>query len=166
MYLQKHSRSCQELITYVNCNIPANEPRTRQEQPLQDPCADPTCVIFTSKLGGCILLLDITVWLLESCLILTMTSTLNKDCSKHFIGESRGPRPCRHRLPTPLTNPFPAPECVKKPHLVISFISTLVRLLDGIGIAQPLAIAVGYASGGGGGGDYGITQGGRVSVRL
>jgi hypothetical protein len=61
----------------------------------------------------------------RACLILTMTSILNNLCSKHFIGESKGPRPCRHRLSTPLTNPFPAPECVKKPHLVISLISTL-----------------------------------------
>jgi hypothetical protein len=39
-----------------------------------------------------------------------------------------------------------------------------VRLSDGIGIVQPLALAV--ATGGGGGGDYGITQGGKISVRL
>ena len=39
-----------------------------------------------------------------------------------------------------------------------------VRPSDGIGIVQPLALAV--ATGGGGGGDYGITQGGKISVRL
>jgi hypothetical protein len=43
-------------------------------------------------------------------------------------------------------------------------VSGFVRLSDGIGIVQPLALAV--ATGGGGGGDYGITQGGKISVRL
>ena len=55
-----------------------------------------------------------------------------------------------------------------------------VKLPDGIGIVQPLALAVAAAGSGntttyirqlgtyqgGGGGDYGITQGGKVSVRL
>ena len=55
-----------------------------------------------------------------------------------------------------------------------------VKLSDGIGIVQPLALAVAAGGGGnpttytrqlgkyqgGGGGDYGITQCGKVSVRL
>ena len=54
-----------------------------------------------------------------------------------------------------------------------------VKLPDRIGIVQPLALAVAAGGGGnqatytrqlstyqGGGGDYGITQGGKVSVRL
>ena len=40
-----------------------------------------------------------------------------------------------------------------------------MKLPDGIGIVQLLALAL-AAGGGGGGGDYGITQGGKVYVRL
>ena len=62
----------------------------------------------------------------------------------------------------------------------ISYGHAPVKLPDGIGIVQPLALAIAAGGGGnqatytrqlgtyqgGGGGDYGITQGGKVSVRL